>query len=282
MISKYLKQPYPIHFNKWKLIVSISLFIGIFILIFQPFGLSDVNGTYKSVFLLGYGVVTFIVLVVNLVIVQKLFRKWFESWTVLKQICWLTWLIFCIGLGNFIYTAILSNHWNWQIFILFQFFTLVVGLFPIVILTILNQNRLLAQNFKLANEFNQSLKDNPNENKHELITLLADNEKDSLEIELSDLLYIESNGNYIEVYFINENQLKNVLLRSTLKRTELQLEKHSSVLKCHRAFLVNASKIAEVKGNSQGHRLALKHTDTEIPVSRNFSKSLKEKLNSLR
>ena len=141
---------------------------------------------------------------------------------------------------------------------------------------------MLAQNFKLANEFNQSLNENPNENKHELITLLADNEKDSLEIELSDLLYIESNGNYIEVYFINENQLKNVLLRSTLKRTELQLERHSSVLKCHRAFLVNASQIAEVKGNSQGLRLALKHTDTEIPVSRNFSKSLKEKLNSLR
>ena len=87
---------------------------------------------------------------------------------------------------------------------------------------------------------------------------------------------------YIEIYYHKDGVLKNTLLRSTLKRTELQLEKHSSVLKCHRAFLVNASKIAEVKGNSQGLRLALKHTDTEIPVSRNFSKSLKEKLNSLR
>ena len=79
MIRKYLKQPYPSHFNKWRLIVSISLFIGLFILIFQPFGLSRVNGTYKFVFLLGYGLVTFFVLVVNVVFVQKLFKNFIQT-----------------------------------------------------------------------------------------------------------------------------------------------------------------------------------------------------------
>ena len=185
-------------------------------------------------------------------------------------------------MGNFIYTSVFSLHWSWEAFIYFQLVTLAVGLIPIIALTIINQNRWLTENLKLAQEFNSSLK---NENKiavDESVTLIADNEKDSFQLELSNLLYIESTGNYIEIYYHKDGVLKNTLLRSTLKRTELQLEKHSSVLKCHRAFLVNASKIAEVNGNSQGLRLALKHTDTEIPVSRNFSKSLKEKLNSLR
>lgn len=252
-------------------------------LIFQPFGLSQVKGTYKSVFCLGYGVVSMIVMIIDIVIIQHLFKSWFNNkgWTVLKQIVWLTWIIFSIGLGNFIYTSIFSLLWSWSAFLFFQLTTLAVGLIPIVTLTIINQNRLLTENLKSAQEFNNSLNKEHKNTDDELITLLADNEKDRFVIELSNLIYIESTGNYIEIYYSKVNQLKNVLLRSTLKRTELQLENHASIIKCHRAFLVNASKIVEVKGNSQGLRLALKHTDTEIPVSRNFSKELKDKLNSL-
>ena len=233
---------------------------------------------------MGFGVVTMIMMIVDIVVIQYFFKKQFDykQWTVQKQLIWLSWIIFSVGLGNFIYTSVFSLHWSWEAFIYFQLVTLAVGLIPITALTIINQNRWLTENLKLAQEFNSSLK---NENKaaaDESVTLIADNEKDSFQLELSNLLYIESTGNYIEIYYHKDGVLKNTLLRSTLKRTELQLEKHSSILKCHRAFLVNTSQIAEVKGNSQGLRLALKHTDTEIPVSRNFSKSLKEKLNSLR
>ena len=283
MLKEYLNQPYPSQVNKWKLIVSISLFIGLFMLVFQPFGLSQVTGTYKSIFCLGYGFVTLLVMVINLVLIQNLFKNWFEnkSWTVLKQICWLTWIIFSIGLGNFLYTSIFSLHWSWKAFIWFQLFTLAVGLIPIVVLTIVNQNRLLAENLKSAQEFNNNLNPKVREDGKELVTFLADNEKDRFVIELSNLLYIESTGNYIEIYYCKENKLKNEVLRSTLKRTELQLECHPLIIKCHRAFLINATKIIQVKGNSQGLRLALENTQTEIPVSRNFSKSLKDKLNSL-
>lgn len=283
MIKEYLKQPYPFQFRKWNTIISISLFIGLFMLIFQPFGLSQVRGAYKSVFCLGYGVVTMIVLIIDIIFIQHLFKSWFNNkgWTVLKQIVWLSWIIFSIGLGNFFYTSIFSLHWSWSAFLYFQLFTLAVGIIPIVAITIINQNRLLTENLKSAQEFNNSLKNEHKSSEDEFITLLADNEKDRFAIELSDLLYIESTGNYIEIYYSKENQLKNVLLRSTLKRTELQLENHPSIIKCHRAFLVNVTKIVEVKGNSQGLRLVLENIDTEIPVSRNFSKNLKEKLNSL-
>ena len=284
MFREYLKQPYPLHTNKWRLIISISLFIGLFMLIFQPFGLSQVTGEFRYLFYMGFGVVTMIMMIVDIVVIQYFFKKQFDykQWTVQKQLIWLSWIIFSVGLGNFIYTSVFSLHWSWEAFIYFQLVTLAVGLIPITALTIINQNRWLTENLKLAQEFNSSLKIENKAAADESVTLIADNEKDSFQLELSNLLYIESTGNYIEIYYHKDGVLKNTLLRSTLKRTELQLEKHSSVLKCHRAFLVNASKIAEVKGNSQGLRLALKHTDTEIPVSRNFSKSLKEKLNSLR
>ena len=223
-------------------------------------------------------------MIVDMIVIQYLFRKQFDykQWTVQKQLIWLCWIIFSVGLGNFIYTSVFSMHWNWEEFFYFQLVTLAVGLIPILVLTIINQNRRLAENLKLAKEFNNNLKNKYKAAGNDLVALVAENEKDSLQLELSSLLYIESTGNYIDINYLKDGVLKNTLLRSTLKRSEQQLEKFNSVLKCHRAFLVNVSCIAEVKGNSQGLRLALKHTETEIPVSRNFSKSLKEKLNSLR
>jgi DNA-binding LytR/AlgR family response regulator len=52
------------------------------------------------------------------------------------------------------------------------------------------------------------------------------------------------------------------------------------MVKCHRAFLVNVKHIEYVKGNSQGLKLMLAAIDFEIPVSRNYSKDLKERVHS--
>ncbi len=50
MIREYLKQPYPLHANKWRLILFISIFVGLFMLVFQPFGLSQVTGEFRYLF----------------------------------------------------------------------------------------------------------------------------------------------------------------------------------------------------------------------------------------
>src|SRR5674476_1060576 len=85
-VKKYLNQPYPLSGSKWKLIISISLFIGLFMLIFQPFGLSSSNETYKAIFCIGYGFVTLIILIFDLYIIQHIFKTWFDyrRWTVWK------------------------------------------------------------------------------------------------------------------------------------------------------------------------------------------------------
>ena len=280
MIKQYLGQPYPQSGNKWKLNITISLFIGLFMLIFQPFGISGSNNLYKAAFCFGYGFVTFVILLINLHLIPFFFPSLFENkrWTVLKQIIWLVFIIFSIGLGNFVYTSVLFSFWNLHYFLLFQVYTSIVGIIPIVVLTIIQQNALLAQNLKSAQEFNSSLNRKKEARSDERVCLTADNERDRFEIELSHLLYIESTGNYIEIFYTKEEKLKSTLLRSTLKRTELQLEHYPSMQKCHRAFVVNIDKITQVKSNAQGLRLTLKDTETEIPVSRNFSKDLKDRI----
>ncbi len=284
MIKDYLNQPYPFYHSRWKTSLIFCIYIGLFMLIFQPFGLSNYHGIYKTLICFGYGLVTLTMLIFDSYIIQSLLSKnWFNNnnWTVKKQIIWHLVVIFSIGLGNSIYTSWLNSSWRVSTFIIFQFYTLAVGIIPIVITTIITQNRMLSENLKSAQELNSTLHLQEEAIDNRAVHLVAGNEKDYFELELSHLLYIESTGNYIEIFYTLNDELKSLLLRSTLKRTESQLKAHPTILKCHRAFMVNTNKIAQVKGNSQGLRLVLKHTETEIPVSRNFSRSLKDQLNSI-
>jgi|ERR1035437_812316 hypothetical protein len=284
MIKEYIHQPYPLFESKWKPILLISVFVALFMFIFQPFGLSNYSGESRSYFELGYGLITFCILIIDQFIIPLFLKPWFVSdeWTVLKQFCWQIWILFSIGLGNFLYTSMFLTFSNgFNAFLVFQFYTFVVGVIPILIITILHQNALLSSNLKLANELNYDLRASD-----ELIGLddkvciLGDNNKDKLEVSLSDFLYITSTGNYVQVYYLKNQQLKNVLLRNTLKNIEEQLLECHSIIKCHRAFLVNKEKILSVKGNSQGLRLVLKDTDEEVPVSRNYAKMLKDVIDS--
>ena len=284
MIKQYLHQPYPLYEKRWNIIFAISLFISFFMLFFQPFGLSAFESEYRLYFEIGYGVVTFLVLLIDLFAFPFLFKKTFkfQQWTVLKQIIWQIWILVSIGIVNFLYSSFfLSFSNNLKAFFYFQLYTLLVGVIPVVVVTVINQNRLLAENLKIANEYNHDFTaktDNAPDN--EKVCLVAENSKDRLEVNSSDLIYITSTGNYIQAFYQKENELKCIVLRNTLKQTEDQLKENHSMIKCHRAFLVNKNKIVRVKGNSQGLRLVLEGTDEEIPVSRNLSKSLMDIVNA--
>jgi hypothetical protein len=282
IIEKFINAPYPLFERKWQQIISISLFVTFFMLIFQPFGLSENAGIRVIMITAGYGCISILILTLNYLLVPILLRNWFheESWNVLKQITWHIWTIFTIGLSNCIFSSVLSSSWSLHRFLVFQYYTLVVSVIPIIVLTILNQNLILTRNLKSAKEFNNQLsRKSKHLSEERMVCLTSENGKEKLEIGLSNIVYIESVGNYIKVFYVKGEKLSKTLLRSTLKRTELQVQECTSLIKCHRAFLVNIHKIIHVKGNSQGLRLVLKNAETEIPVSRNLSKSLKNKIN---
>ena len=72
------------------------------------------------------------------------------------------------------------------------------------------------------------------------------------------------------------------LLRITLKEAEEAATACPSIIRCHRAFLVNLDKVVKVDGNQQGYRLHLEGCKNAIPVSRTYAKKLKERLKGSR
>lgn len=68
---------------------------------------------------------------------------------------------------------------------------------------------------------------------------LSGSTSDSVTLQISDLLYIEAVGNYVKVYRLSEGNVRTDMLRTTSKQIEQDLSPFPTVVRCHRAFLVN-------------------------------------------
>jgi DNA-binding LytR/AlgR family response regulator len=82
-------------------------------------------------------------------------------------------------------------------------------------------------------------------------------------IELSEIIYAESVGNYVSIHTEN----KKMLAYLTMKSLESQLP-IDDFIKIHQSYIVNCSKIQAIEGNE------IKTTAQSLPISRNFRDSV--------
>ena len=280
-LKNYINQTFPKAQNKWKIIFSISTFIALFLIIFQPFNLNLYHKSDKYLILLGYGLVAFFVMVFNMIILESIFKKFYDerNWKIWKEFISLLWMIFTIGLGNAIYTLFVFGLYfenNFAFLVQFQFITLVVGIIPITVLIITKQKYLLRKHLGAASEIEQHIGKKTNLLSQENIHFEGETKKDCIDFCLNYFYFIESSGNYIEFHLLQNGTIVRKTLRSTLKKAALFFEQYPEIIQCHRAFIVNSSKITNTQGNSQGLRLTLENCTTEVNVSRNFVSKVKQ------
>lgn len=279
-ILNYLKQPFPKGENKWKTIIFISLFVSLFLVIFQPFGIDRVNGKY--ILASGFGLVTFVVLVIDLIVVERFFPRWFDdrNWCIYKELLWLLCIILSIGVANALYAMLISGQsLKLAHIISFQVVTFAVAIFPLSIFILTKQNYLLRKHTASAKDTNESLHSASfAQQEDEYISISSYNGKVKVEFDINQLCFIESKGNDIELNITENNILVCKTLRNTLKNTLEQLNDSSELVQCHRAYIVNLNTITQVEGNSQGLVLKFKNTEMEVPVSRSFVGTIKRLL----
>ena len=91
---------------------------------------------------------------------------------------------------------------------------------------------------------------------------------ETVSLQLSDLLYVETIGNYVKVYHLRDGVVHTDMLRATSKQMEEQLRQHPMIVRCHRAFLVNLGQVEQIVSKSGSMQLVIKHCHESIPVSR--------------
>lgn len=289
--TNILKEPYPYEDSKPMLIrsyLTVSIFIVLFLLIFKPFGLSNIQSdsfTF-SLIISGYGLITFVISLTYDWLAKIAFSKYFDdqNWNVGKQIFSILVMVFIIGLGNFFYSHFMGFiGLSGTTMLMFQLYTLLVAFFPVTIFTLIGRVRFLNANLKQAEAINKELSKPITEIKDNIpnIKFVSENEKDVIELTPDQFIYAESADNYSDVVYLESKIVRRVLIRSSLKRLVSQ-NPNLYIFSPHRTYIVNLRKITKINGTSQGYLLRLDGVEETIPVSRRNVIRLKNMLSHLR
>ena len=274
---KFLNKPYPFNDDlkhNTKIIFFISLGVFMFLFLFQPLQIDALATREKYFLVIGLGIVTFLSLSLNLLILPSLFPRILKgtSWNVKKEIFWDLWILFTVSVGYFLYykaLGIMEFGFNMIITLI------LIAIVPTSVLIVLNRHRLLRSHLKLANELNIKLQENKSI-PDKLVHFISDYQKDNLSIKVSLILFIRSANNYIEVFWKEDKEVKSHMVRCSLTKAEEILKDDKFIFKCHRSNMVNINYIDKIEGSTQGYRLYFEKVDFPVPVSKNNVHKLKE------
>lgn len=92
-------------------------------------------------------------------------------------------------------------------------------------------------------------------------------------VKYDDIIYCKALGNYAEIFFYENDQLKSHVVSKSLKAIETELPS-DAFSRCHQSYLIPHDKIKCLTRHSS----ILLTTGTELPVSRRMKKRLLELL----
>ncbi len=104
---------------------------------------------------------------------------------------------------------------------------------------------------------------------------------DNVTLKIQDILYVESLGNYVKVCHLRQDKVCGDMLRTTLNQVEKDLEQWNSIIRCHRAFIVNLSQVERISSSSGGLQLLVRHSGESIPVSRSHTSDVKARIREM-
>lgn len=129
---------------------------------------------------------------------------------------------------------------------------------------------------RLMNYENVVTDEAPRENTSlQKITLFDNSGSLKLSLSLENLYYIESDDNYIKVWYTDSKaELKQYMLRCRLKTVEESF-KDSGLVRCNRKYIVNIKKVSMLRKESDGYVLDLANEAIPpLPITKTYTDSV--------
>lgn len=271
-IKEFLSQPYPDR-DDFKSI-ALSAFLTSALIFFILFGFRPFDiGRADDVFLtsLHFGLITGAVTMLYELSLVHIFRVSREepSWTFLKWFMSIMVLMVFIAIANYVFMSLqlLEQPFYWEGLWIMLRGTLMIGVFPVVIFGSFKMIRKLKQNQGIAASIKTFQADTDDTR---TIHLAIQKSSATWAVRPSDILFIEAKQNYVVITYQSDDVIKKEMLRNTLSNIAESLA-GTSIIRCHRSYLVNQHRIDEISGNAQGLKLFLTDlADRAIPVSRKY------------
>jgi hypothetical protein len=179
-------------------------------------------------------------------------------------------LVSNIAIFNLLYTYFYLDVKSLDYLFYLFFITFAIGIFPSVFIYMVFKIIHLKRNLEQSEKINSAVRNKQNlkQSNKEIIHI------DNLPIEPVNFLFAKSEGNYLKINFISNNNIKTELIRFTLKEFLNTTKNINFIRRCHRSYVINADRILNVTGNSRGYQIYLENYNESIPMSNSFSEDI--------
>ncbi len=192
-----------------------------------------------------------------------------DEWNFLKEILSVVIILLVMGITVYFSGFILeqyANRWNWATFLDSCKISFLIGIVPLLSITLPNLRYLFVTS--KMEQFETPTNLSLEEQAETFVHIRSKLKKEELHFYPSQFIYSEADGNYVIFYLEMGHKIRKEIIRNSISNIEQQLSSIPYIIRTHRAFIVNVNKVFSQKGNTLGYRLKVNSMDVEIPVSR--------------
>lgn len=235
---------------KYHLLIGVFLSIWLFIFAFfiRPFDDGTISFKVWIIISIGFSVIALLCYGVIAFLQKWVYRK-LGKWNIGFELLSIVFFQFLFWIGTYAFykSPALNGGYGF-----FQFLEIIILKSALISTPIIVLARIYAVSLIPAQD--------------DTIIIRGENKLDILKIKRNELICVSNSQNYVEIFFVEGNEVKVKLIRSTLKKIQNDFD---FLVQIHRSHLINPS-----------HFKAWKNADTifltqiELPVSKNYREHL--------
>lgn len=265
--------------KSWKNSILTFILVLTVFLIFQPFGFEDKDLYIKILLFPEYAFLGFLWSSLNFVFVRYIANKR-DKWKVKDEILLLltstTLLSTAVHLLTHFAVDDMPLSFIWFLTLFYHVFSIILVVVAFEFYYYINKEQK-SNNDKLLEKYKDLKHKHLISTKKEVASISLSFENEQLEINREKIIYIQSNGNYLELYIREpKNEIIKIVKRGRLHKIENDLSQYPEFFRSHRAFIINLNHIVKLKGNSKNAEIVFDNICNRIPVSRTNYSTLKD------
>lgn len=265
--------------NEIGLLLSISFGIFLFILFFQPFTFGNFDFNNSLLFVAGLGAIIFLSMVLVRITIPGLFRKENQDRRSLLLPSYFNGFIImvistiaCVFYLRFVGMVSITFFLTIKIILICLAPSFILAVYDYVDELKQQNDLLLIERKTIQKQMEKYEEDFLNKS----ITFISENNSENFSLLISEVAFIKSADNYVEIVFREGDDYRKKLIRNTLRNVEIQIRQYSNFIRCHRICIVNLHFVEKLIRNNNNHWLAIKGYEEKVPVSRQYLLKLKE------
>lgn len=254
----------------------VALFSFLFMLLYQPFSATvwfGFSSLSKALTTLSFYLTAIAGLLISKILLYRIFAV--RSLTLPLYLGWiggeylLVALLYILFSNAFEGGPAMTPMWIVRVF----FCVSLILAIPYVMIWLYSAYRVKNEELNLM-KLNRTTHEEPEGSK--LLHLYDNNGVQKMAIDEETLYYVESQDNYVRIYYELEGKLVSYMLRCKTQNLEEMLSA-TSLVRCHRSHIVNTKKIKLYRKEHDHATIFLSHPSAKpIPVSKSYFRAITE------